>query len=101
MKAVIEGLKKAISLAPQSAYALYSLATAYHRLAGMSQSEQILGEAINTFNKAYGKFPEYGDGLVLYAMVSCDLTGFYMCHFKFEITRTCIYPARVGLCDRC
>jgi len=45
-------LKKATSLAPNSPYALYSLALAYHRAASMSQSPQLLNQAGQT---GYGR----------------------------------------------
>ena len=90
MKGVVKDLKKATILAPQSAFALFSLATAYHRVAKMMQSKLILIKAVSTFKEAFIKFPEYGDGLVLFAMVSCStLSGFFVQHFFFVSCTVC------------
>ena len=70
MKVAVESLEEATTMAPESAYALYSLAEVYHRLGGLMQSEQMLNKAVNIFEKAAVAFPEYGDGLVLRAKVS-------------------------------
>ena len=65
----MEDLKKALVLVPESAYAMFSLGTAYHRVASMTQSTQMLSMATSTFTEAAEKFPEFVDGIVLYAMV--------------------------------
>ena len=58
-------------MAPNSPHAAYSLATAFHRIAGMTQSMQTLQQAKAKFDEARGKFPEFADGLILYSLVSC------------------------------
>ena len=66
----IDDLEKAIRMAPNSAHAAYSLASAYHRLAGMTQSMQVLETARIKFEENRGKFPNFADGMILYALVS-------------------------------
>ena len=56
-------------MAPTSPYASYSLASTFHRIAGMHQSMQMLESARQKFEDAVKKFPNYVDGLVLYALV--------------------------------
>ena len=70
MPSVISDLEAAITIAPNSPYAAYSLASSYHRLAGLNQSVQILETAQMKFREAMQKFPTYADGLVLHALVS-------------------------------
>ena len=57
-------------MAPNFPYASYSLASTYHRIAGLLQSVQTLELARDKFEDAVKKFPNYVDGLVLYALVS-------------------------------
>ena len=66
----INDLERAIKMAPNSAHAAYSLASAYHRLAGMTQSMQVLETARTKFEENRGKFPNFADGLILHALVS-------------------------------
>ena len=80
MKVVVVSLEKATTMAPESPYALYSLAEAYHRLGSLIHSEQILNKAVNVPDKAIEKFPDYGNGLILYAMVSYGMQ--YAIKFK-------------------
>ena len=68
LKGAVVDLKRAIYLAPQSACAAYSLAKTYHWLACLM--ECFYTKALRAFEKAFDKFPFYGDGLVFYAMVS-------------------------------
>ncbi len=69
---VVEDLEKGQSLAPTSPQAAYLLSSAYHRMAGMQQSMQLLETARGLFTEAIQKFPDFGDGLLLYAMV-CEM----------------------------
>ena len=57
-------------MAPNFPYACYSLVSTYHCIAGVLQSVQTLELARNKFEDAVKKFPNYVDGLVLYALVS-------------------------------
>ena len=66
---MIEDLKEALVRMPESAYAAFSLATAYHRIASMNQSMQLLSQATAKFEEASKKFPDFTDGMVLYALV--------------------------------
>lgn len=66
---LVEDLEKGLSLAPTSPQAAYLLASAYHRMAGLQQSMQLLETAKTKFGEAVQKFPNFGDGLLLYAMV--------------------------------
>lgn len=66
---MVEDLKKTLAMVPDCPYAAFSLATTYHRLAGMSQSMQVLTQSTAHFEEASKKFPQFVDGLVLYAMV--------------------------------
>ena len=69
LEGVVEDLKKTVRIVPQCGYAAFSLATVYHRLAGMGQSMQMLSQATRGFEEAYSKFPTFTDGMILYAMV--------------------------------
>ena len=66
----IDDLEKATKMAPSSAHASYSLASSYHRMAGMAQSMQTLEKAKVKFEEARGKFPNFADGMILHALVS-------------------------------
>ncbi len=66
---VVQDLEKGLSLAPSSPQVAYLLASAYHRLASMQQSLQLLETAKTKFSEAVEKFPNFGDGLLLYSMV--------------------------------
>ena len=66
----IDDLEKATKMAPSSAHAAYSLASSYHRMAGMAQSMQTLEKAKVKFEEARGKFPNFADGMILHALVS-------------------------------
>ena len=70
LNVVSEDLEKAVKMAPNFPYASYSLASTYHRIAGLLQSVQTLELARDKFEEAVKKFPNYVDGLVLYALVS-------------------------------
>ena len=70
LSTVSEDLEKAIKLAPNCPFALYSLASTYHRIAGIHQSMQLLESARIKFEDAVRKFPNFVDGLILYSMVS-------------------------------
>ena len=69
LESAIADLKRAVDKAPESSYAAFSLATAYHRMAGVSQSEQLLAQTTARFEEAAARFPTFTDGMVLYAMV--------------------------------
>ncbi len=82
LEAAVEDFQRALEKVPDSEYAAFSLATAYHRLAGASQSEQLLAQTTARFEEAAAKFPTFTDGMVLYAMVrkvilyiDCTLTA--------------------------
>ena len=64
-------------MSPNSAHAAYSLASTYHRMAGMTQSMQTLEIAKAKFEEAGGRFPNFADGLILHSMVIqiSDTTG--------------------------
>lgn len=66
---VVDDLTKAVNAAPDQAYPLYSLAAAYHRMASMKQSMQLVETARSKFQDAFKKFPKFADGLILYALV--------------------------------
>ena len=66
---VISDLSKAVIAAPDQPYPLYSLASSYHRLAGINQSMQLIETARIKFQDALKKFPKFADGLILYALV--------------------------------
>ena len=70
LNVVSEDLEKAVKMAANFPYASYSLASTYHRIAGLLQSVQTLELARDKFEEAVKKFPNYVDGLVLYALVS-------------------------------
>ena len=57
-------------MTPNFPYASYSLVSTYHCIAGLLQSVQTLELARDKFEDAVKKFPNYVDGLVLYALVS-------------------------------
>ena len=69
LTSVTEDLEKALKMAPNSPYALFSLASVFHRMASVHQSMQLLESARLKFEDAVQKFPNYTDGLILYAMV--------------------------------
>ncbi len=66
---VLDDLERALKMAPESPFILYSLASTYHRIAGASQSMQQLELARVKFDEAVKKFPNYVDGLILYSLV--------------------------------
>ena len=66
----IDDLERALKICPNSAHAAYSLASTYHRLAGLTQSVQTLEMSKAKFEEARGKFPDFADGLILHSMVS-------------------------------
>ena len=57
-------------MCPNSAHAAYSLASAYHRLASLTQSVQTLEMSKAKFEEAKGRFPNFADGLILHSMAS-------------------------------
>ena len=65
----IDTLEKVLERVPDCPFATFTLATSYHRLAGMTQSQLCLQQAMSKFEEGSKKFPEYVDGMVLYAMV--------------------------------
>ena len=88
LQSVISDLSKAVSGAPEQPYPLYSLASSFHRLASINQSMQFIETARSKFQEAFKKFPKFGDGLILYALVWCELSSvIYLlyvqyCHVK-------------------
>ena len=66
---VVQDLEKAVAQAPDFPYAQFTLASAYHRMAGVQQSMQLVETARVKFNDAVKRFPTFADGLVLYALV--------------------------------
>lgn len=70
LSSCIGDLEKAVSLTPTSGHASYLLATACFRMACVAQSMQMFTKAGSLFEEARKKFPDFVDGLILYAMVS-------------------------------
>ena len=75
LSTVLDDLEAAAQQAPHSPYIYFSLASAYHRSAGIHQSMQLIGTAQAKFEEANKKFPEYADGLILYSMVCSKMGG--------------------------
>lgn len=69
----IADLEKAVNLAPKSGHAAYLLATAYFRKACLAQSMQLFTKAGSQFEEAIKTFPDFVEGLILYAMVSRNM----------------------------
>ena len=70
LSACIDDLERALEMSPNSAHAAYSLASAYHRMAGMTQSMQTLEIAKAKFEEARGRFPDFADGMILHSLVT-------------------------------
>ena len=70
LSSCILDLEKAVSMAPKSGHAAYLLATAYFQKACLAQSMELFTKAGSQFEEAIKKFPDFVDGLILYAMVS-------------------------------
>ncbi len=66
---VVDDLERALKMAPESPFMVYSLASTYHRIAGATQSMQQLELARVKFEEAMKKFPVFVDGLILYSLV--------------------------------
>lgn len=88
---VISDLSKAVVSAPDQPYPLYSLASSYHRLAGINQSMQLIETARSKFQDALKKFPKFADGLILYALVSLSPVLCTVC-------RGFVHPVCVCVC---
>ena len=99
METVIEDLKKALELEPLSAYAMFSLGTAYHRVASIMQSAQMLSMATSTFEEASKKFPTFVDGLVLYAMVCIYVTKLHVIYIYIYVSESAV-DSLCGLISR-